>query len=285
MKIVTDTASDITKQQAKKMGIDLVPLGIVFEDEPFYQNDEKDFEIFYEKLKTSKQLPKTSSPSPEQYLHIFKEAQKCNDEVLVLTLSSGLSGTAASAFAAKKMIDYEKIYVVDTHQAIIGQRMIVEYAVHLRNLQVKVDEIVKKIEEIRDRIVICGVVDTLIYLKKGGRIPASLATIGELFHIKPVIVLEDTILKVLAKVRGTKAGISRLYDRLDKDRIDREYPVYFGYTTDRTMGENFMQDTCKKYSLKSSKIYPVGGIIGTHCGTRCIAVAYVKMQEPAVNCV
>lgn len=278
MRIVTDTASDITEVQAKKMGIDLIPLGIIFEDEPFHQTDEKDFEIFYEKLKASKQLPKTSRPSPEEYLHIFKEAQKCNDEVLVLTLSGGLSGTAESAFMAKKMIDYEKIYVIDTHQAIIGQRMIVEYAVHLRNLQVKVEEIVKKIEAIRDRIVICGVVDTLIYLKKGGRIPASLATIGELFHIKPVIVLEDTILKVLGKARGTKAGIARLYDRVDKDGINKEYPVYFGYTTDRAMGEKFMQDTCEKYELKSTAIYPVGGIIGTHCGTRCIAVAYVKRQ-------
>lgn len=278
--IVTDTASDITGQQAEEMGIDLVSLTITFEDGVCFQGNEENFAPFYEKLKGSDILPKTSRPSPELYLKIFERAKAAGDEVLVLTISGGLSGTAESARLAKEMAGYERIYVVDTHQAIIAQRMLVEYALKLCREQVDIEEIVRKIEEVRDQIVVCGVVDTLVYLKKGGRIPAGLAVLGEALHIKPVIVLEDRILKTMAKVRGRKAGIDKLYDRVEHDGIDPDFPVYFGYTSNRGIVADFMKETEAKYQLNGRcSLYPIGGIIGTHCGTDCIAIAYKKQKK------
>ena len=128
----------------------------------------------------------------------------------------------------------------------------------------------------RDRVVVCGVVDTLVYLRKGGRIPASLAVIGEALQIKPVIVLEDKILKTIGKVRGRKHGVNLLYKRMEQDCFVRTSPVYFGFTSDRSIVEEFMRETMNRYHLKDGSIYPVGGIIGAHCGTNCIAVAYIK---------
>lgn len=276
LRIITDTASDITKEQADKMNIEIVPLAITFEDGDCPQVEEKDFVIFYERLQKCQKLPTTSRPTPEAYLKIYEEAKSKGEEVLVLTLSGGLSGTIETAFTAKQMGEYENVHIVDTHQAIIAQRMIVEYAVKLRDEGYKAKDIAEKIEECRDRIVVCGVVDTLKYLKIGGRVPASLATIGEALRIKPVIVLEDTILKTIGKARGRKDGISKLYSKVEKDGIDTNYPVYFGYTTNKEIVDDFMYVTCKKYNLKDTKIYPVGGIIGTHCGTNCIAIAYMK---------
>lgn len=280
LQIVTDTASDLTLDQAEDMDIHLVPLTITFDDGECPQEKDEDFEIFYKRLKQAESLPKTSCPSPDLYLDIFEKARQAGDDVLVLTLSGGLSGTVESARVAREMCGYERIFIVDTHQAIMAQRMAVECAVKLRKEGAGSEEIVQKIEELRDQIVVCGVVDTLVYLKMGGRIPAGLAVIGEALHIKPVIVLEDTILKTMAKVRGRKAGIDKLYARIESDGIDPDFPVYFGYTSNRRIVEDFMEETRVRYHLKGKCcLYPIGGIIGTHCGTDCIAVSYKKQKN------
>jgi len=279
LRIVTDTASDITPSEAERMGIDLVQLEIMFPDGPYSLDNDEDFFEFYRRLTGNKTLPTTSRPSPEAYLNIFLDAKGKQEEVVVLCLSSGLSSTIESAFIAKEMSEYDQIHVVDTHQAIIAQRMLVEYAVSLRKCGLNAFEIAQHVEAIRDDIVVCGVVDTLEFLKRGGRVPAGLAVIGEMLHIKPVIVLEDKILKTIGKARGRKAGISMLHSRMDKDGFDRDAPVYFGYTSNKQITQTFMLETMDKYKLTQMYLYPIGGIIGTHCGTDCIAVAYLKKNS------
>jgi len=276
MRIVTDNASDITVNQAKELDIDLIPLQITFSDGECPQEKEEDFEKFYERLEACEKLPVTSRPSPQAYLDIFLEAKEKNEDVLVLTISSGLSGTVESAQQAKEMADYENIHIVDTHQAIMAQRLLVEMAVRFREEGYDAKEIAQSIEHHRDNVVVCGVVDTLKYLRKGGRIPPSLETIGRLLHIKPVIVLEDTKLKTMGKARGYLQGIRMLYKRMSDDRCNKAYPVYFGYTTNRTLGLDLMNQTKEQFGLNDVKLLPVGGIIGTHCGTNCVAIAYMK---------
>lgn len=276
LRIVTDTASDITLKQAQEMNVDLVPLEILFEDGPCPQETEDDFRIFYEKLEKCRNLPVTSRPSPESYLKIFQEAKSSGDEVLVLSVSSGLSGTMESAVLAKNMAEYEPIYVVDTHQAILTQRMLVEYAVRLRDEEYSAREIAQKIEHMRDHMVVCGVVDTLKYLQKGGRIPASLARIGTLLNLKPVIILKDQTLKQLGKARGRASGMDMLFKHMEEDGVNKAYPCYFGYTSSRELGQKLMEAAQERYGLLQARLYPIGGVIGTHCGTNCMAVAYVK---------
>ncbi|MDD6040990.1 MAG: DegV family protein, partial [Clostridia bacterium] len=196
--------------------------------------------------------------------------------VLVITLSGGLSGTVDSARMAKQIADYDKIEVVDSHQAILTQRMLVEQSVKLREEGYQLQEIVQRIKNTRDQVVVCGVVDTLKYLQKGGRIPASLGTLGTLLRIKPVIILQDRVLKQLGKARGHDAGEEMLYKHMEQDGINKAYPVYFGYTSDRELAERFMQRTRERFGLTQTRLFPIGGVIGTHCGTRCVAVAYVK---------
>lgn len=276
IRIVTDTASDILRHEAAAMNINIISLEITFEDGACPHETEQDIQRFYQRLIACKNLPITSRPSPAAYIKIIEEAKAAGDDVLILTLSSGLSGTWESAEQAKQMAEYDRVRVVDTHQAILTQRLLVEHAVRMRDEGKTLHEIADEIESMRDRVVVCGVVDTLVYLKKGGRIPASLAIIGEALHIKPVIVLEDKILKTMGKVRGRKQGVSLLYKRMEEDNFDRTGPVYFGYTSDKSIVETFMHETLDRYGLKNETIYPIGGIIGTHCGTSCIAVAYLK---------
>lgn len=276
LRIVTDTASDITLEQAAAMNIEVVSLDITFEDGPAPQRTEEDFRRFYERLEACEKLPVTSRTPPEEYIRIFEDAKESGDEVLVITLSSGLSGTVDSARMAKQIVDYDRVEVVDSRQAILTQRMLVELAVELREEGYQLQELVARVKEMREQVVVCGVVDTLKYLQKGGRIPASLAAVGTLLRIKPVIILEDKILKQLGKARGHDAGEAMLYKRMEQDGVNKAYPVYFGYTSNRELVEKFMQQTKERYGLTQTRMFPIGGVIGTHCGTNCVAVAYVK---------
>ncbi|SHH01219.1 EDD domain protein, DegV family [Anaerosphaera aminiphila DSM 21120] len=276
IRIVTDSASDITIKEAKSLNIDIVPLTITFDDEICPQNTLEDFDTFFNKLKTTSILPVTSQPSPELYLNVFNEAKSKEEDVLVITLSSGLSGTLNSALLAKKMSNYEKIYILDSKQAILTQRMLVEYAVKLRDENKSIDEIAKTLENLKDKLVVCGVLDTLKYLKMSGRIPSSLAFVGELLNIKPVVILKDSVLKELGKSRGTKSGINLMYKQFEESEINFDFPVNFGYTLDKDKGLEFMNETISKYNLKNTNLYPIGGVIGTHVGPHCLAIAFAR---------
>ena len=237
---------------------------------------EEDFTRFFEKLAAEKELPVTSQPSPEEYLALYEEAKENSEEVLVITLSSGLSGTVNAANVAKKMSEYDRIHIIDSEQAIITQRFLVQRAVEMREAGKTVSEIVETIEDLKKRVTVCGMLDTLTYLKKGGRIPAALAVLGNMLHIKPVIELKDKTLTMLGKARGRSGGIKYLWKEFESYEIDENEPVYFGYTSDRELGEKFMKDTVEKYGLKNYRLYPVGGIIGTHVGPACAAISFVK---------
>lgn len=279
MMIITDSASDITEKEAEEMDIRLVWLKTKFSDGDFPMKTEEDFCRFFDKLAEEKDLPMTSQPSPEEYLEFFEEAKSKDEEVLVLTLSSGLSGTINAANLAKQMSEYDKIWIIDSEQAIITQRFLVQKAVELRKEGKTTEDIVEILEDLKKRVTVCGMLDTLTYLRKGGRIPAALAVVGNMLHIKPVIELKDKTLTMLGKARGRSGGTKYLWKEFESYDIDREEPVYFGYTSDREIGEKFMMDTVEKYGLKNYKLYPVGGIIGTHVGPDCVAISFVKKSQ------
>lgn len=277
LQIITDSASDITLQQAAEMNIHIVPLNIQFPDGPCPQETDGDFARFYERLERSEELPMTSQPAPDTYLKYYEQAKEAGDDVLVLTLSSGLSGTINAATIAKEMCDYDSIHIVDSELAIAAQRMLVEYACSLREQNLVTEEIVEKVTAMRSRITISGVIDTLTYLKKGGRVPPSLAIVGNALRIKPVILLEDKILKTVGKSLGREAGKRMLFQRLEKFPPDPEFPIYFVYTSDRAMAEALMEETIAKYHLENfrTRLIPIGGVIGTHLGTKGMGFGYV----------
>lgn len=276
MIIITDSASDITKQEAQEMNIQIVPLKIQFSDGTFPMETEEDFSKFFEKLAEEKDLPVTSQPSPEDFLNHYEKAKQDNEEVLVITLSSGVSGTFNSANLAKQISEYEKIWIIDSEQAILTQRMLVEKAVSMRSEGKDIEEIVSVLEELKGRLTVCGMLDTLTYLKKGGRIPAGLALIGNALHMKPLIELKDKTLVPLGKARGRNGGMKQLWKEFESYDIDWNEPIYFGYTFDKEFGMQFVEQTVEKYGIKNYRLFPVGGVIGTHVGPSCIAISFTK---------
>lgn len=279
IQIVTDSASDITLKQAEEMNVQIVPLTILFEDGVCPQETDEDFQIFYEKLIKENGLPKTSQPTPNKYLEIFRLAKEVGDEVLVITLSGGLSGTVQSAKLAKDLAGYERIEIIDSKQAILTQRMLVEYSVKLRDEGKTLDEITALVLKQREKLTVFGMLDTLTYLKKGGRIPASMALLGNLLRIKPVIILKDSVLEQLGKARGRRDGLKMLCTQMEEAEIDLSFPVYFGYTLDPEPTKQFQAEMEQKFQLKNTKLYPVGGVIGTHVGPNCVAVAFAVKDK------
>lgn len=277
IQIITDSASDITLLQAQEMNIHIVPVHIQFPDGPCPQETNEDLVKFYDRLVKTEELPTTSQPTPNEYLRLFEAAEAAGDDVLVLTLSGGLSGTVGAARIAADLSGYDRIRVIDTRLAISAQRLLTEYAVKLRNEGISIDELVAAVDAMISRITVYGVIDTLTYLRKGGRIPASLSVLGNALRIKPVIILEDGILKTIGKGMGHAIGKKILWQRFEQNLPDPDFPMYFIYTSDRAMGQKFMEETVEKYGLQDfrTSLIPIGGVIGTHLGTCGVGVSYV----------
>lgn len=280
LQIITDSASDITLQQAAKLNIHIAPIGIQFPDGPCPQETYEDFLRFYDRLEQAQELPMTSQPPLDYYLSRFEEAKEAGDPVLVITLSSGLSGTANGVHIAKEMSGYDRVYIVDSRQAIASQRILTEHAVLLRDQGASPEQIVEELEALRDRATVYGVIDTLTYLRKGGRIPGSLAILGNTLRIKPVIVMEDAQLKSMGKALGTAAGKRMVHQRIQEHMPDPAFPIYFVYSSDLAMGEQFMAETIEKFSLENynTQLVPIGGVIGTHIGTKGVGLAYIMKK-------
>lgn len=283
MIIITDTAADIMENEAEDMGIKMVQIDVHFELPYEPHNTPESIQKFYELLANSKELPSTSQPSPQDYLDLFEEAMDRKADVLVITLSSGLSGTFNSAMAAKQICGYENILILDSRQATIGQRVLVEKAVELRDQGMQYKEIYAYLSELREHIEVCGVLNTLTYLKKGGRVPASIATLGNILGIKPVVALLDSVVKSIGKARGSRAGKESLMRQYDRYVIDSEYPVFFGYTGTSDSAIAFQEEAISRIEQKKTRLVPVGSIIGTHLGPGAILLCFVSQTKISEN--
>lgn len=280
VKIITDTASDITLAQAQQMDVEIVSLGVQFGSTPYFQLEDETFEEFYRQLETSKELPVTSQPSPADFLVHFAKAKQQKDEVVVILLSGALSGTVQSALIAKNMAEYDKIHIIDSRSAIMGLRLLVEYAVKLRKEGKTAAEIADLVEKGTGRIKLYGALDTLKYLRKGGRIPKSTEVIGSVLGIKPLITLTaEGSIEMAGKARGHAGAVSMLIKKMDEcPAFDPEVPVYFGYTKDAVPCHSFKKIAAARYKLTNIKQYPIGGLIGTHVGPGGLAVVYMEKE-------
>ncbi|MCL2017069.1 MAG: DegV family protein [Defluviitaleaceae bacterium] len=276
IRILTDTGSDITHLGAPALGMESVELDIKFNEFEYDYRNDPEFKVFYSNLERAKDLPSTSQVNPSQYLEVFNDAKAKGDEVLVVTLSGGISGTYASAKMAQEECDYPGIVVVDSRNAIIAQRVMAEHAVKMRDEGKDILEIEKVLVDVSQKMCLTACLDTLTYLKKGGRVPPAMAIIGNAIKIKPVIAIIEGKVEAIDKVRGTQAGMRAIWDKLEKDGFDENWPICFGHTNSEERGREFMNETVKKFGIKESKMYPVGGVIGTHTGSGAIVVTYVK---------
>lgn len=278
IEIITDSACDLTQEEAQAMGVRVLPLKISFGSEEYLDGINLSRTAFYEHLVETDELPHTSLLSPYDYTSAFDEAVKGDKAVICITLSSGLSGCWQSATIAAG--DYEdQVHVVDSRSVCVGQRLLVERAVQLREEGRSVDEIVHILEANRDRIHVIALLDTLEYLKKGGRISAAAAAAGALLSIKPVVTVQDGKVAVLGKARGSRNANNLLTEFIQREgAIDFTMPLAVAYSgLSDSLLQKYMQDHTYLYDSYEGDI-PVsiiGSAIGTHVGPGAIAFAFM----------
>ncbi|WP_072373174.1 DegV family protein [Thermophilibacter mediterraneus] len=279
VRIITDSGFDIPGEGDPRLTV--LPLSITFGETTYADGVDLTNERFFELLIESDELPKTSQATPFQYQQIFEQVRAAGDEAVVITLSSGLSGTYQSAVTAAA--DYPEVRVVDSKNVTIGQGILVQYALRLVDEGRGASEIASLVESARERLVLLALLDTLEYLKRGGRIPKSVGTIGELLSIKPVVGVRDGEVVMLGKARGSKNGRNLLHQEVEKNGIDFAMPVLIGYSglSDKLL-RKYLDDNRAIWEGKVAEedlpITSVGATVGTHVGPNAIALAFFRVE-------
>jgi len=278
IRIIVDSGSDILENEAEAMGVKVLPLKVNFEEEEFLDGVNIDNNTFYEKLIESDTLPKTSQISPAEYADLFDEYLEAGDEVICFTISGELSGCLQSANIAAA--GREGIYIIDSKNVAIAIRILLQYGVRLRDEGLTAEDICKKVEEKKAKLKILALLDTLEYLKKGGRISAATALAGEFLSIKPVVTVEDGKVIMVGKARGSKNGNNLLTALVNQSGgIDFTMPFAVAYSglSDKLINK-YLADSKALYEgyVDNVPIHVIGSAIGTHVGPGAIAVAFFE---------
>ena len=275
VRIILDSTANFSKDLKEKFTI--VPLTVNFGEESYADGVEIDNDTFYRKLVTSDVMPTTSQPTPAAFAQVFENIVNEGDEAVVITISSKLSGTYQSATIAAE--DFGgKVFVVDGYTVAIGTGALGEYALKLAESGKSAAEIAQTLEKEKENIRVYAVVDTLEYLKKGGRVSATAAFAGGLLNFKPVIAIADGVVKSITKGRGNKQANSLMNAEVEKNgTIDFSRPFVIGYTgEDDALMQAYIADYTDMWGgdADAIKTAQLGSVVGTHAGPGAVAVGY-----------
>ncbi len=280
IRIITDSASDLTAEAAKQHNITVVPLSIQFGDHTYFDGVSITRSDFYSLLLAGEHHPTTAQPSPEAFLRHFAAAKAAGEQVLCLTLSSHLSGTYQSANIAKSMCAYEDIYIVDSESATGGMQLLLLQACSMVEKGASVADIAAALEELKHRIRVYAVIDTLEYLQKGGRLSAGAAAIGTAVRLKPIIEVREGEIRVVSKAFGIAAADKQLLKLISEHPFDPAFPVCHLYTDEIVRLDRFLSAMEEK-GIAPAALHSVqlGAALGAHVGPGVLAFAYIAAES------
>lgn len=275
IRILVDSASDYQQEELTQKNIDLISLKVTIGETTYMDGVNLDRDEFYRILEETGEFPKTSQPSPQEFLDIFEDVKKKGDEIICILLSSELSGTYQSAALARDMADYDSIYLVDSLAASSTIKVMADYACRLRSEGIGAAQIAQKVEALKSRVKVLAALDTLEYLSRGGRISRTAAAIGDMANIKPIITLtEDGKVGILGKCLGKNKAICAIKKQLQEMTIDDSFPVYSIYS--------YGTDNCAKFEEKlvqegyhTDARMQIGPTIGSHIGPEAFGIIFV----------
>lgn len=231
---------------------------------------------FYKLLTSAKEFPKTSQPSPDDYMPFFEEAKQNGDEIIYLCVSSNLSGTFQSANIAKEMVEYEKIHIVDTKTVTHLIGMLARHADKLRSEGVSAEEIVAQILELRDKQVVFAGLHTMEYLYKGGRLSKTSAAVGSIANIKPIVTIsQEGKVESCAKAIGIKRAISTIIKQIQSMEIDDRFPIW-SICTVNTENCEALETALTDAGITINDRMQVGPTIGAHVGPGVYGIAFIR---------
>jgi len=271
-RIIVDSGSSIKVDEKEMCGVEILPIQLQMGNDFFWDGVNLSTEEFYSRLKDSSQFPKTSLPSLEETQKLVDLYTGQGDEVLIITISSGISGT----YQTMKMLfdEYENVEVFDSQLAVGGIRFLVEEARRYDNETMEV--VVEKLNQLIPRIVIAAIPATLDYLLAGGRLSKSSWMLGKLLSIIPIITFIDGKVEVLAKKRGIKQGKRALIEMIQADRADKDYGIIASYTYNRGNIDEVISMLLQEYKSAISVYDDLCSSIACHWGPNAFGFIYVK---------
>ena len=276
VRIIVDSSTDVSEKYREK--IQFVPLTVRFGDREYLDGVEISKHQFYEMLVESDVLPTTSQATPAAFAEYLESVASAGDSAVVITLSSKLSGTYQSAVLAAE--DYPNIYVVDSQSVAIGTGVLAQYAVELAQQGMGAEEIAQVLTQQREKVCVVALLDTLEYLKKGGRISKTVAFAGGMLNIKPVVTVQDGAVALIGKARGSRNGNNLLVEKIrEAGGVDFERPVLLGYTgLSSALLEKYVDDSKALWAAHVDKLDGclLCSVIGTHAGPGAVAVAFFR---------
>lgn len=279
VRIIIDSSVDIAERF--RQDVKIVPLTIHFGEEELIDGLTIDKQRFYERLVECDELPRTSQANPTAFQKVFEEVTQAGEEAVVITLSSELSGTFQSACLAVQ--DYDNIYVVDSKNAAIGSGILTEYAIACAKKGMSAREIAEKLERKKEDVCLIALLDTLEYLKRGGRISKTVAFAGGVLNIKPVVTIQDGKVEVIGKARGSRQGNNLLVEKIQESGgIDFDMPILLGYTgLSDALLKKYIEDSRDLWQEQAESLDStlVCSVIGTHVGPGVVAAAFFRKSK------
>ncbi|MGN1167659.1 MAG: DegV family protein [Lachnospiraceae bacterium] len=279
--VVTDSNSGITQKQAEELGIRVLPMPFFINEKMYFEDITLTQEEFYKKLDEDADIS-TSQPSPADVMELWDGILKEYDEIIHIPMSSGLSSSCETAMALSQ--DYDgKVHVVDNQRISITQRQAVLDAVEMVNKGMSSQEIVDVLMREKLEASIYITVDTLKYLKKGGRVTAAGAALGAVLNIKPVLTIQGEKLDAFAKVRGMKAAKKKMLDAMEKDINERfagkEVKLMAAYTCTEEEAETWKKEIEERFPGYDVHMDPLSLSVSCHIGAGSVAIACTKVVE------
>lgn len=274
IKIICDTMNDVPQDIVDKYDIDILHATIIFNEKEYKAGLDLSGDEFYKMLRESKEIPKTSQVTYATFSEVFNKYLNEGKKVLYLAGSSVGSGTYQSAMLAKSDIE-GPVYIFDTYSLSIGGGMLIKEAAIMADKGKSVEEIVEKLEELKNKVQVYFSVDSLDYLYKGGRISGAKAAVGTLLNIKPILKIEDGLVKQKSQVRGSKKIIPVLMEKLieevngDFSNID----VYVGYGDDLELRDQFVEKVKEKLNPRNVYTIQIGACVACHSGPEVLGLA------------
>lgn len=281
VRIITDSAADFEHSESEKFGISTIPLAVYIDGKEYKDDFLHSKERFYRLAKLSKTLPKTSQPSPYVYECSLKKARDNGESVVVITVSSALSGSYQSAVLARDLLGYEGCYVIDSKSASAGQKLLVNEALRLRDNGFTAKEIAEHLLRFRSKIMVYACIDDMKYLYGGGRHTNAAALLGSTGRIKPVISITGSgSVACEAKTIGMRHGMNHMLMSLKKLGIDQNYPLYIMHTNAKNQALYLSKLIISKgIPFVEGSIVSVGSVVGSHIGEGSTGIAFVKKEQ------
>lgn len=275
VKIITDSTSDIPKSIADRYDIEILPLTILFDENEYRDWVDISPSDFYERMRNSDKLPTTSMVTPNDFSKVYETFLNEYDEIISIHLSSHVSGTYNSAVLAKEMVNKDRIIVIDSKNYTYGYGQFVVEAAVMAKEDKSSSEIIERIEYLKDNLKTLFVVDTLEYLKKGGRLSATKATIGTLLNLKPILTVEEGKIVAIDKARGFKKALKSIVEIIQEEGSDlRGQVLKMGHADNYEhlkIFEEIVEGTFGKCQIEE---FEIGCVIGVYCGPGTVVIHY-----------